>query len=174
MSTDALIAPFTRIALFDGLAADQIERVAKIAERIVYQQGATIQSEGDISDAAILIVSGNAIVIDEAEDDKYDGIEPGSLVGELSMLIETRAVSTVVARSVVRAYRLPRRQLRNLMENDPSLAEHLMSKITERLHYMAAEMRRVDSLIAASVENIPSAHLMLQPRAEHATQQPLH
>ena len=155
MSTDALIAPFTRIALFDGLAADQLERVARAAERIVYQAGDTIQSEGDISDAAVLIVAGQAELVDDVTDEAGEDIEAGSLVGELAMLIETRAASTIVARTPVRACRISRRRLRQLMESDPSLAEHLMDKITERLHAMATEMRRVDSLIAASVKTIP-------------------
>lgn len=172
MSSEALIAPFTRIALFEGLTQDQLERIARAAERIVYQAGDVIQTEGDISDAAVLIVSGHADVVDEPSDATGDNIEPGSLIGEMAMLIETRAASTVIARGAVRACRIPRRQLRKLLETDPTVADHLMAKISERLNAMAAEMRRVDSMIAASVAGIPPAHTLL--RVDRIAQQPLH
>jgi CRP/FNR family cyclic AMP-dependent transcriptional regulator len=173
MPSDTLIAPFTRVALFDGLAEHHIERIARVAERIVYQKGDVIQAEGDIADAAILLVSGDAEIVDDPADEAGEAVEAGSLIGEMAMLIETRAVSTVIARTGVRAFRVPRRQLRHLMEKDTTLAEHLMAKISERLNRMAAEMRRVDSLIAATIADLPDAHTLV-PRGDRAHQKPLH
>ncbi len=162
MTNDTLLAPFTRVAIFDGLSADRLERIARAAERIVYQPGDAIQNEGDIPDAAILVVSGKVLVVDDRNDETGDPVAPGSLVGELAMLIETRALSTVVARSSVRAFRVTRHHLRLLMDTDPALADHFVAKISQRLTVMAAEMRRVDSALAASLESMPPQHPKVQ------------
>ena len=69
-----------------------------------------------------LVVSGKVLIVEDRNDDKGEPVVAGSLVGELAMIIETRAVTTVVARSSVRAFRIPRRQLRVLMETDPDPA----------------------------------------------------
>lgn len=155
MTTDTLLTPFTRVALFDGLPGDRLERIAKCAERIVFQTGDVIQSEGDIPDAGVLVVSGDAVILNDSDERGGDAVAPGSLVGELAMLIETRAVSTVVARGPVRAFRISRRQLRSLMETDPALADHFVAKISAKLSTMAAEMRRVDDALAASQAIMP-------------------
>lgn len=168
MTNDSLLTPFTRIAILDGLSDARIERIARNAERIVFQSGDVIQSEGDIPDAAVLVVSGKVHIVDDVSDETGDAVVAGSLVGELSMLIETRAVSTVVARSSVRAFRITRRDLRQAMESDPALAEHFVAKISQRLTGMAAEMRRVDSAIAAAVEKMPAAPQAPSPRTTPA------
>ena len=155
MTTDTLLTPFTRVAIFDGLSGDRLERIARAAERIVYQAGDVIQSEGDIPDAAVLVVSGKVLIVEDRNDDKGEPVVAGSLVGELAMIIEKRAVTTLVARSYVRALRNPRRQLRVLMETDPTLAEHFVAKIQRRLADMATEMRRVDNVLAGTLERIP-------------------
>ncbi|MDO9382291.1 MAG: cyclic nucleotide-binding domain-containing protein [Hyphomicrobiaceae bacterium] len=170
MTTDSLLTPFTRVAMFDGLSGDRLERIAKSAERIVFQAGDVIQSEGDIPDAAILVVSGKVLIVDDRADETGDPVVAGSLVGELAMLIETRAVSTVVARSSVRAFRITRRNLRMLMETDASLADHFVAKISQRLSEMAVEMRRVDNALAASLEKIPPQNAPAPAVSTQATQ----
>lgn len=155
MTNDTLLAPFTRVAIFDGLSADRMERIARAAERIVFQVGEVIQSEGDIPDAAVLVVSGKVLIVDDRADETGEPVAAGSIVCELAMLIETRAVSTVVARSSVRAFRITRRHLHMLMDTDPALADHFVAKISQRLTVMAAEMRRVDRALAASLEKMP-------------------
>ncbi len=155
MTTDSLTAPFTKIALFDGLAAEHLQRIARTAERIVFQPGDVIQTEHDIPEAAILIVSGKALAVEDPSDEKGETIPAGSLVGELAMIIPSRAVTTVVARSSVRAFRITRDDMRQIMEDAPAIADHLIEKISGRLNVMAAEMRRVDKAIANAVDRLP-------------------
>lgn len=174
MTNDTLLAPFTRVAIFDGLSADRMERIARAAERIVFQVGDVIQSEGDIPDAAVLVVSGKVLIVDDRDDQTGEPVAAGSIVCELAMLIETRAVSTVVARSSVRAFRITRRHLRMLMDTDPALADHFVAKISQRLTVMASEMRRLDSVLAESLEKMPSPPISTQGRRPEASAQHIH
>lgn len=156
MATDSVIPFFARVPLFAGLSQQRLEQIAACAERIVFQSRDVIQGEGDIPDAAILLISGKAVLMDDSDGEGIDFVTPGSLIGELAMLIETRAVSTVVAQSTVRAFRIPRFALRAAMERDPAVADHFVAKINERLAAMAENMRRVDRLVANSLTHLPT------------------
>ena len=72
------------------------------------------------------------------------------MLGEMSMLIETDYSSTVVARSTVRALRITRDAMLTMMLEDPLLAEHLVAKVARRLHNIAAELRKIDVVLAAA------------------------
>lgn len=160
--TDALLAPFARVPIFHGLQQVHLERIARIAERVVYQTGDVIVREDEIGDAAVLVVSGKAVVLDDDAPDQEsiarESVPAGSLVGELSMLIDARNSLTIVAQSSVRAFRIPRAQLLRLMEADPSLADHFVAKIADRLQEMAEEMRRIDGMLSSSVASHQPRH----------------
>ncbi|MBN9290605.1 MAG: cyclic nucleotide-binding domain-containing protein, partial [Hyphomicrobium denitrificans] len=61
MAIDALVKPFLALPLFRDLKPLQISEIARHAERIVYRNGDVVTAEGQIADAAILIVSGTCI-----------------------------------------------------------------------------------------------------------------
>ena len=143
MSKDALIAPLMRVALFQGLKPLQITEIARNAERIVFRAGETITELGAEGDAAFLIVSGSAVCLGAAD---RDAVEPGSLIGEMAMLIEHAYGSRVVAQGNVRALRLTRSALHEQMLADPTLAQHLMTRIVERLNAVADELKRIDGV----------------------------
>ena len=73
---------------------------------------------------------------------------PGSLIGEMAMLVEHDYGSTVVARDRVFCLKLMRSALHAQMLQDPSLAEHFHDHLTERLLQTAEELRRIDRSLA--------------------------
>src|SRR5262245_29536332 len=117
MSMDALSAHLVRLELFHGLKPLQITEVVRRAEKVVYKPGQTLIAYGDQGDAAIIIVAGEAVRTKApmAPPDHEEPIEPGSILGEMAMLIETEYSSTVVARSPVRALRIPRTAMLEIM-----------------------------------------------------------
>lgn len=149
MAVEGLVTPLLRAPIFQGLPPLILARIARIAERIVYKPGDIIIRDGEPGDAAILLVSGEAVRI-EAPVPEGGGelVAAGSLVGEMAMLVETEHSSTVVARSQVRALRIPATALNVLMEQDLTLAEHFIDKLTGRLSLLAAELRTIDAGLA--------------------------
>ncbi len=149
MAIDALVKPMLRVALFQGLKPLQITEITRLADRIVYRPGAEIIREYEQGDAAILIVSGEAVRVRGPElKSPAEPIPEGALIGEMAMLIETAHTSTVVARTTVRALRITREAIRAQMSEDPSLAHHFVDRISERLRSLAAELRLTDQIIA--------------------------
>ena len=149
MAIDALVKPFLLLPLFQGLKPLQLTEIVRRADRIIYRPGDILIEEDQVGEAAIIIVSGEAVRITGGDSgDAAEPIAEGSMIGELAMLVETVHSSTIVARGTVKALRLTRAEMHALMAEDPRLADHLTQKITARLQRLAQELRAVDRALA--------------------------
>ncbi len=152
MSIDAFSAQLLRLELFQGLKPLQITEIVRRAERMIYKAGQTLIVDGEPGEAGIVIISGEAVRTQApmARPDHEELIEPGSMLGEMAMLIETEHSSTVIARTPVKALRIPRATMLEMMMDDPRLAEHFVARVARRLHGIAAELRKIDVVLANS------------------------
>lgn len=150
MATDALVLPLLNVPLFQGLKPLQLSEIARRADRIVYKPGDVIVAAHDEADAAVLLVSGEAVRTEGPglEAGGNEAIPAGALIAEMTMLIETECTSTVVARTPVRALRITRSEMLALMTADPTLAEHFIDKISGRLSTFVEELREIDGWLA--------------------------
>jgi ATP-binding cassette, subfamily B, bacterial HlyB/CyaB len=163
MVVDALAAPLLRVELFSGLEPGQLSALARAAERIVYRAGDAITRAGEEADAAILIVSGSAEWMDETAEE----IEIGSLIAEMAMFIELAYGTTIVAKSQVRCLKLGRAEMRELLLNDPGLAQHLTTKIAARLSRVASELRAIDDAVTETFPAYANELPMLDQPVTH-------
>jgi CRP-like cAMP-binding protein len=149
MAVEPLVTPLLRVPIFQGLSPLALAKVARLCERIVYRPGAVIARSGEPADAAILIVTGEAIRLEDARGvpAQDEAILPGTLVSELAMLIEIAHTASVVARDQVRALRVPRQALNALLNEEPDLAGHFLDRLTARLMELGSELRRVDRML---------------------------
>ncbi len=158
MSIEALVASLSRLDIFRGLEAHRIHEIARRAERVVYKPGDFLIEDGCPGEAAILIVTGQAVrVSGPGLAQRAHIVEPGSLLGEMAMLIETEHSSTVIARSPVRALRLLRSDILELMAEDTKLADHFVRIIAGRLATLAGELRGIDEMLADGPHFFPSS-----------------
>lgn len=163
MAIDALVRPFLSLPLFRDLKPLQISEIAHHAERIVYRNGDVITAEGQPADAAILIVSG--ICVRRPADRtkaREEFLPEGSLVAELAMMIEVVHPTTIVARDQVRALKISREKMHELMRQDVDLATHFSSLILRRLHALADDLLAVDALLSGSVTAATASHSRLE------------
>mgnify|MGYP001306871819 FL=1 len=150
MAIDALVLPLLNVPLFQGLKPLQLTEIARRADRIVYKPGDVIVTAHAEPDAAVLVVSGEAVRTEGpglADGGKED-IPAGALISEMTMLIETECTSTVVARTSVRALRITRAEMLAHMTDDPTLAEHFIDKISGRLSAFVEGLREIDRSLA--------------------------
>jgi CRP-like cAMP-binding protein len=154
MVIDSIVMPLLRVPIFAGLRPLQITEIARNAERIGFRPGRVITRAGERGECAYLIVAGDAVRVDDGA--APEAIEPGSLVGEMAMLIDHVYGATVVARSRVQALGILRAALNDQMQDDPALAEHFSRYLTARLHRVARELRQIDDVLARSVGTNPN------------------
>ena len=167
MAMDQVVGSLVRIPLFAGLTTRQIMEIARRAGRRAFRRGETVTREGEIGDAAYLILAGEACCKTRSGSRwLLEPVEPGSLVGELAMFIDHAYGTTVLAQSWVDCLKLERSTLYTQMCADPDLPARLAEAIRGRLALVAAELRFVDSLLLRSIEQCQHApRALLPPRA---------
>lgn len=160
MAIDSLVTTLQNLEVFRGLAPEQLAEIVRKADRMVFRPGQTVIEAGHAGDGAYVLVTGDAdVLLDEAETHQGQPVQPGSLVGEMAMLIEHQYRITVVARTSIRALKITRAQLQAQMLVAPHLADHFVDRISSRLSRVAVELRRIDQLLALAAETPPQDHL---------------
>jgi CRP-like cAMP-binding protein len=171
MAFDALVQPLLALPLFRGLTPLQLMEIVRRAERIIYRPGDALISENRTSDAAIVIISGNCLRVDDSGDPSQKSrgeiVPEGAMIAELAMLIEIEHTTSIIAQGPVKALRLSRHKILELLEEDPKLALHFSGCITARLKLLANDLKAIDTasndatmtpqLAPKNVEQIASA-----------------
>ncbi len=98
---DQKIELLRKVPLFDGLPDDQIELIADAGEKRYFEAGENLIAAGETGTTAFLILTGKAgwVRVEQGENILED-IWPGTLVGELGMLVETVHAVTVTAENL--------------------------------------------------------------------------
>ena len=146
MAIDTIAGRLMDLDAFRGLAPGQVERIAREADRIIFRDGQTIAEAGQACDGALVIISGHANLLAHGEPALL--VEAGSMIGETGMLTEHHYGSTILARGEVRAIKIMRETLLELMRGDPPLREHFVGRVASRLSRMAVELRLIDERLA--------------------------
>ena len=146
------------VPLFEGLAPEQLLAIVTKAKKTFFEAGSTIVASGASGQTGYLILSGRAVTQPpEGSALTAETLGRGMLVGEMAMLTETVYTLDVVAEARVRALAISREQLFAVMETDLSIAQHLVDKITERLIFLARDLREVDvrfAMVEASLDDV--------------------
>jgi len=146
---EKIIAPLLTVAEFSGLTPLQLGEIARHAQKLKFLRGDIITQAGSAGDGAFVIASGPAERLKEASEETDEVLAPGTLIGEMAMLIEHDYRSTVVARDWVFCLKITRAAMHAQMQEDPSLAEYFQRRVTERMLKLSDELRQIDSLLAA-------------------------
>ena len=143
---DDVVVPLLGARIFSGLDPGQLKALALEAEAVSFKRGETVIKAYQEGDGAFLIGSGSVI-----EQPEHGDSEPvhefgtGTMIGEMAMLVETLHSATIIARTHVRALKFRRETLHGLMLKDPSLSEHFVGKMQQRLSETAKCLRDVDA-----------------------------
>lgn len=146
---DSKIELLQVVPLFAGLTAEELEAIANAGEKRFFVAGENLIKQGEKGDIAYLILTGKASCTRNDKNEVLrDDLWPGTLVGELAMLVETVHGVTVTASERLRALAIPRKALRTVMEARPRVAKHIAERLLVRLNSLAAELREVDRKLA--------------------------
>jgi signal-transduction protein with cAMP-binding, CBS, and nucleotidyltransferase domain len=154
---DKIIAPLMRVAAFQGLTRQQFQGIARHAIKLKFLRGDVITKAGSPGNGAFVIASGPAECLATSADGSNEAVVPGTLIGEMAMLIEHDYQATVIARDWVFCLKITRAGMHEQMREDPSLAEHFQRRVTERLLQVAEDLRRIDGILAAQAEPVGAA-----------------
>ncbi len=147
-----------RVPVFHGLTDEQLAAIAAKGKKTYFAEGKALFTAGQKGDTAFLILTGLATTEPAAESGlEPELLEPGTLAGEIAMLVENTHTLTVKAKVRVRALAIPRAGLYELMETDPAIAHHFSQKLVDRLIVLAGDLREVDARFAMAEFSLAQA-----------------
>ncbi len=139
-----------QLPIFQGLSRDQIAAIADCGVKAFFQTGEAIIREGQPGEVAYVILTGKAgCLVQDRRETVEEALWPGTLIGELAMLVETVHPVTVTAKERVRALAIHREAFRTVMERDPAIAQHMSDMLLMRLNGLVEQLKKVDEKLAA-------------------------
>ncbi len=141
-----------RVPLFSGIESSRLKLLAYTSDVITYQPGQTIMRQGDIGDAAYVIIKGDADV-----SVKTDGgpipvaqLHDGDFLGEIAILCDTPRTATIVAKTELQALRIRKEPFFEMLRQFPEMAVEMTRLLAERLTRTTAELVEAQRRAAAS------------------------
>jgi CRP-like cAMP-binding protein len=129
-----------RIPFFEGLTAEDLERIARIGGRKTYAAGQAIVEKDQVGGGLFVILSGTASV---ETGGKRHTLGPGSFFGEMALLAGKPRSATVTAAEPVEAMTLEAMYFRPFLIKNPSVAVTILEGVADRLREV---QDRVDRL----------------------------
>ena len=137
MAAKPSLQQLAQVPLFAGLKERNLKMLAESLKERSFNEGDAIATEGKSGVGFFVIAEGEATV-------SVDGKERGTLhagdhFGELALIDDSARSATVTAKTPLRCYAMTSWEFRPLVQENASVAWHLLQNLAERLR--AADAR---------------------------------
>lgn len=136
---ESLLESVSRLVLFAGLEQAELSSVLASLEDVVYEEGAWVVRQGDMSPGLQIIVDGEAGVILQSEE--LATLKKGSFFGEISTLLGEPTVADVVARTRLHCLLVPSEQVERFLLANPRIMYRILQ--TEARRVRTADEQRL-------------------------------
>jgi CRP-like cAMP-binding protein len=129
--------------LFRGLGRATVERIAALATRRLYQEGAVVFMRGDAGDCLCGVVSGRVRISASRPGGKevfLNIMGPGEAFGEIGLLDGQPRTATATALAATELIIIRRDRFAELLVSEPQLAMHLIQLLCARVRWTAQQM----------------------------------
>jgi len=143
-----------RIPLFAKIEPARLKLLAFTSERVTYEPEQELCHQGDLGDAAYLIISGEAdILVDTpAGSLSIAAVGKNALVGEIAIINDVPRTATVKAKTTLEALRITKDHFLRLVGEFPEIAIEIMRVLATRLSRTNEELtdarRRLNELVS--------------------------
>lgn len=131
------------IPLFAKLEPSKLKLLAFTSERITYDGGQELFRQGDMGDAAYIIVEGAADVIVDTPNGELMVASLGrnDFVGEIAILCDVPRTATVRAKERTVTLRISKDLFFRLVREFPEMSVEIMRELAARLEHTTAQLR---------------------------------
>jgi CRP-like cAMP-binding protein len=131
------------IPLFSKLEPSKLKLLAFTAERITYEPDQVLFKQGDVGDAAYIIVDGAAKVLVDTPDGELEVAALGrnDFVGEIAILCDVPRTATVRASAKTVTLRITKDLFFRLVAEFPEMSVEIMRELASRLEHTTQQLR---------------------------------
>jgi CRP-like cAMP-binding protein len=138
MSIDDDVALLERVPTLRLLGRESLRMLAIGSEARDVPRGDFLFRQGDEADSGFVVQSGAFRIDDGAGAEMTAG--PGTLLGELALVVSMRRPSTATAMEYSRVIRISRGLFQRVLESDPAAARRLRDEFATRTSQIASDI----------------------------------
>lgn len=134
-----------RIPLFAQIEPAKLKLIAFTSERVAFDAGRVLFNQGDLANAAYIIIEGKAEVIVESEAGPVTVavLGPNDFFGDIAILCDVPRTASIRARSRLVTLRISKDLFFRMLTDFPKMSLTIMRVIAQRLENTTAQLRRV-------------------------------
>jgi len=148
MSIDDDIAFLEQVPMLAQLGESALRILAIGAESYSVSEGETLFAPGESADCAYVVQHGSFVIKPQAANGLESIAEPGSLLSEFALLIETPRHATATAREDSIVLRISRAMFLKMLESNPQAAQQLRVLFASRADQLARDFEKVHAILA--------------------------
>jgi len=132
-----------RIPLFAKVEPPKLKLLAFASERVTFEAGQELFHQGDMPDAAYIVIDGTADVVLDTQRGRVTVAQIGrnELVGEIGVICDVPRTATVQAASRLVTLKVSKDLLLRMITDFPAMALEIMRVLAHRLEHTNAQLR---------------------------------
>jgi CRP-like cAMP-binding protein len=132
------------IPLFANIEPSKLKLLAFTSERLTFRKGQDLCKQGEMGDAAFIIIDGEADVLVETDGKVNSVAKAGkhSVVGEIAILCDVPRTATLRALTDVTVLRISKELFFRLVREFPQMGLAIMRELAARLDRTTSQLTR--------------------------------
>ena len=141
MSIEQEVEILRRIPLFANVESAKLKLMCFASERVTYKSGQSLFEQGDVGDAAFIIIEGAADVIVTREAPLVVAqVGKDDIVGEIAILVDIPRTATVTATSDLTTLKITKDLFFRMITDFPEMGVEIMRVLAQRLEQTTAQL----------------------------------
>jgi len=143
MSIDQEVEILRRVPIFSQIDAAKLKLMAFASERLTYKAGQTLFKQGEMGDAAYIVLDGTAdILIDTAEGPlRVARLSENEIIGEIAILCDIPRTASVEAVTELTALKITKELFFRMIMDFPEMGVEIMRVLAHRLEQTTNQLR---------------------------------
>ena len=131
-----------RIPLFAAIDPAKLKLLAFASDRMIYHDGQAVFRQGEVGDAAYVVIKGTADIVVETDDGEMvvANAKEDAVVGEIAILCDVPRTATVRASGELVALKIKKEHFLGLIIDFPKLGIQVMRELAQRLSRTTSEL----------------------------------
>jgi CRP-like cAMP-binding protein len=141
VSIDQEVEVLRRIPLFANVEPAKLKLMCFASERITYKSGQSLCEQGDIGDAAFIILEGAAdVIVTHDAPMVVAQVGKDDIVGEIAILVDIPRTATITATNELTALKITKDLFFRMITDFPEMGVEIMRVLAQRLEQTTAQL----------------------------------